>query len=220
MRRFYFIGLACLLPCALGAEDAETPAKPQLSPDKKWEYRILNGDMTALVKAGGEKPTIELSEGEMLKVESGQLVWAPDSRRFAFNFRAGGKYYLFELYELAGKTWKKLPDVTEIATTVSEKVERSDRQQLKKLKAPKNATPNSVMDKWQVLRWIDDDTFLAWVSSESRVLIDKKSDEPEYFGATFVFTGKCDNRAGWKVISCREPSKAEEEEIRKTEEED
>jgi hypothetical protein len=48
-------------------------------------------------------------------------------------------------------------------------------------------------------------------------LIDKKSDEPEYFGATFVFKGKCDNRGGWKVTSSREPSKAEEEELSKTE---
>lgn len=217
MRRFCLVGLVCLLPWALGAQESEAESKPQLSPDKKWEYRILNDDMAALVKVGEEKPTIELSEGEMLKIESGKLVWAPDSRRFAFNFRAGGKYYSFELYELAGTTWKKLPEVEETATTVSEMIERSDRQQLKKLKAPKDATPNSVRDKWQVLRWLDDDTFLASAASESKVLIDKKSDEPEYIGATFVFKGKCDNRGGWKVTSCREPSKAEEEEISKTE---
>ena len=152
-----------------------------------------------------------------MKVESGRLVWAPDSRRFAFNFRAGGKYYSFELYELAGTTWTKLPDVEETATTVSEMIERSDRQELKKLKAPKGATSNSVRDKWQVLRWLDDDNFLASAASESRVLIDKKSEEPEYFGVTLVFKGKCDNRGGWKVTSCRVASKAEEEEISKAE---
>jgi hypothetical protein len=54
MRRFCFIGLACLLPGALGAQESEveTPSKPQLSPDKKWEYRILNDDIAALVKVG------------------------------------------------------------------------------------------------------------------------------------------------------------------------
>ena len=217
MRRIYFVGLACLLACALGAQEPDTELKPQLSPDKKWEYRILNDDMAALVKVGQEKPALELAEGEMLKIESGKLVWAPDSRRFAFNFRAGGKYYSFELYELAGTTWQKLPDVTETAESVSEMIERSDRRELRKLKATKNARPNSVRDKWQVLRWLDDDTFLASAASESKVLIDKKSEEPEYFGVTLVFKGKCDNRGGWKVTSCREPSKAEEEEISKTE---
>jgi hypothetical protein len=217
MRTIYFVGLACLLPCALGAQESEAERKPELSPNKKWEYRILNDDMAALVKVGEEKPTIELAQGEMLKIDSGKLVWAPDSRRFAFNFREGADYYSFELYELAGSTWKKLPDVAETATTVTEAIERSDRQQLRKVKAPKDATVNSVGDTWQVLRWLDDDTFLASVASGSKVLIDKKSEEPEYFGVTLVFKGKCDNRGGWKVSSCREPSKAEEKEISKTE---
>ena len=213
----YFVALVWLLPCALAAQEPQAERKPQLSPDKKWEYRILNDDMAALVKVGEEKPTVELAQGEMLKIESGKLVWAPDSRRFAFNFREGADYYSFELYELAGTTWKKLPDVAATATTVSEMIERSDRQQLRKLKAPKDASPDSVGDTWQVLRWLDDDTFLASAASESKVLIDRKSEEPEYFGVTLVFKGKCDNRGGWKVTSCRAPTKAEMEEISKTE---
>jgi hypothetical protein len=217
MRTIYFVGLACSLPCALGVQEPETESKPQLSPNKKWEYRILNDDMAALVKVGEEKPTIELAQGEMLKIDSGKLVWAPDSRRFAFNFREGADYYSFELYELAGTTWKKLPDVAATATTVTEAIERSDRQQLRKLKAPKDATVTSVGDTWQVLRWLDDDTFLASAASESKVLIDKKSDEPDYFSVTLVFNGKCDNRGGWKATSCRAPTKAEMEEISKTE---
>ena len=217
MRRIYFVALVCLLPCALGAQEPETESKPQLSPDKKWEYRILNDDMAAVVKVGEEKPTIELAQGEMLKIDSGKLVWAPDSRRFAFNFREGSDYYSFELYELAGTTWKKLPDVAQTATTVTKAMERSDRQQLRDLKAPKDASPDSVEEKWQVLRWLDVDTFLAAADSDSKVWINKKSEEPEYFGATFVFKGKCDNRGGWKVTSSRAPSKAEMEEIGKTE---
>jgi hypothetical protein len=188
-----------------GAIQAEEPdTEPRfVSPDKKWEYRIVNGDTVALVRAGEEKPAIELSQGEGLKVESGKLVWAPDSRRFAFNFRAGGKYYSFEVYELAGTTWQKLPDVEGNAEKVSQLIERSEREQLKKIRRAKGATPNSVMDKWRVRRWLDADTFEATASSESRVLIDKKTEDLEYFGASVVFTVKCDNRGGWKVVTSR-----------------
>src|SRR3954447_24903851 len=44
-----------------------------------------------------------------LASKTGQLVWAADSRRFAFNSRKGGKYYGCDLYELAEARWKKLP---------------------------------------------------------------------------------------------------------------
>jgi hypothetical protein len=217
MRRVGWIALVCLAALGLRAQDPPAEKKPALSPDKKWEYRVINGETVALVKAGEDKPAIELSSGEMLKVESGKLVWAPDSRRFAFNFRAGGKYYSFEVYELAGNTWQKLPDAAENAEAVSRLIERSEREQLKKLHPPKGATPNSVMDKWQVRRWLDDDTYEATANSESRVVIDKKTEDLEYFGAAVVFTVKCDNRGGWKVISSRLFTKADQEKFKEDE---
>jgi hypothetical protein len=209
MRRICLVALLCFAACDVCAQNSETEKKPALSPDKKWEYRIINGDTVALVKAGENKPAIELSEGEGLKVESGKLVWAPDSRRFAFNFRAGGKYYSFEVYELAGTTWQKLPDVEENAKAVSQLIARSEREQLKKLRPAKGATPNSVMDVWRVRRWLNDDTFEATATSESRVLIDETTEDLEYFGAAVLFTIKCDNRGGWKLVSSRLFTKAD-----------
>jgi hypothetical protein len=91
-QRIYLLSLLGLMAGAIQAEEPDTEPR-FVSPAKKWEYRIVNGDTVALARAGEEKPAIELSQGEGLKVESGKLVWAPDSRRFAFNLRAGGKYY-------------------------------------------------------------------------------------------------------------------------------
>lgn len=156
MRRFCLFALACLWPCFLRAQDSEAPHQPILSPDKNWEYRVVN-DTAVLVKAGDDKPAVELSEpSESLKTETGKLVWAPDSRRFAFNYRSGGKYYTFDLYELAGTTWKKLPDVTDTDAPVMRLIERSKRQQLKRLGAKKDANPNSVMETWRVRRWLNE----------------------------------------------------------------
>jgi hypothetical protein len=203
MRKIYLLALACLWPCVLGAQDSEAEPKPILSPDKIWEYRVVD-ETAVLVKTGDDKPAVNLSDlGETIKTESGKLIWAPDSRRFAFNYRSGGKYYTFDLYELAGTTWKKLPDVVDTDAPVMRLLERSKRQQLKRLGAKKDTNPNSVMETWRVRRWLNNDIFEAYAGSAARVMISKSSADPEYFGAALLFTGKCDNRGGWRVVTNR-----------------
>lgn len=214
MRRVYLLVLVCLLPCVLRAQDSEAQHKPLLSPDKNWEYRVVDADTAVLVRAGGDKPAVKLSDdGSALKTETGKLVWAPDSRRFAFNYRSGGKYYTFDLYELAGTTWKKLPDVVDTDAPVMRMIERSKRQQLKRLGAKEDATENSVMETW-----LNNDTFQAYAGSSARVMISESSEDPEYFGAAVLFTGKCDNRGGWKIVASRLLSDTEDEKINKEDE--
>jgi hypothetical protein len=222
MRRICLFALVCLLACVLRAQEAEAPRKPSFSPDKNWEYRV-SGDTGTLVKAGDDKPAVNLSgseeEGSPLKTKTGWLVWAPDSRRFAFNYRSGGKYYTFDLYALAGTTWKKLPDVGDNDAPVVEMIKRSKQKQLKRLKAKKDAPQNSVMETWRVLRWLTNDTFQAFAASEARVDLDENSGDHEYFGASVLFTGKCNNRGSWKVATTRLLSAAEVEKIYKEEDE-
>ncbi|MDP9004780.1 MAG: hypothetical protein M3N12_08315 [Verrucomicrobiota bacterium] len=213
MRRVYLLALAGLLPCVVRAQDSEAQHKPVLSPDKQWEYLVADG-AALLVRAGDDKPVINLSDvGEVTKTETGKLVWAPDSKRFALNYRAGGKSYSFDLYELEGATWRKLPDIEDVVAPVNQMIQRSQRQQLKRLGAKKDANPNSVMETWRVLRWLKNDTFQALGNSEKSVIISKTSDDPEYYGAAVLFTGKCDSRGGWKVVYDKLLSDAEVEKI-------
>jgi hypothetical protein len=150
-------------------------------------------------------------EGENLRLESAKLVWAPDSRRFALNYRSGGKFHACDLYELTDANWKKLPSLVDGAKTVDGIVKRSLARQLKRIRS-KNGPMNSVMTVWGVGRWTDNDTFEAHVSDQRRVNVSKSKDEDEdweYFGTAVSFKGKCDNRGGWKVIASHELSDAE-----------
>jgi hypothetical protein len=75
MRGFYLLVLVCLSPCVLRAQDSEAQPKPILSPDKNWEYRVVDADTAVLVKAGDDKPAVTLSgpddDGTPLKTKTG-----------------------------------------------------------------------------------------------------------------------------------------------------
>ena len=205
------------VPMLLHAQEdkSERPRFP--SPDKKWEFRAIN-ETAALVKTGSDAPVLDLSkEIGYLASETGNLVWAPDSRRFAFNSRAGGKSYVCELYELTGTTWKKLPDVFDNAKVVHQTIDRSLRKRLRQLGAKQDASLNMVMSQWRVRRWLDDDTFEAYVGEQRRVMVHENDEDWEYLGCAVLFRGKCDNRGGWKVVASRQLSDAEDEKISKEE---
>ena len=191
----------------------ETPSdQPRFpTPDKKWELRVVN-NTAVLVSAGSTTSAIALSEeGDNLRTETAKLVWAPDSKRFALNYRSGGKYHACDLYELTGANWKKLPSLVDGAKPVDGIIKRALARELKRIRS-KNGPMNSVMTVWGVSRWIENDTFEAHVSDQRRVNVSKAKDEAEdweYFGTAVRFTGKCDNRGGWKVIASHELSDAE-----------
>lgn len=201
-----------MLSAVLRAQEEKSERPRFQSPDKKWEFRVIN-ETAALVRAGSDAPVVDLGEEiGYLAAETGCLVWAPDSRRLAFNSRKGGKYYGCELYELAGGEWKKLPTLEDNAKPVDEIISRALRKSLKQLGA-KEGGLNSVMSQWRVRRWLDDDAFEAYVSDQRRVMVHETDEDWEYLGCAVLFRGKCDNRGGWKVISSRELSDAELERI-------
>src|SRR5919197_6312827 len=128
MRSFFiFVAIVgCAISCGLSnAKESPpgqtpSPSTTSLSPDKNWEYRVKDDDSAVLVRAGSDKPVIKLSDPEnvgSLKAKTGKLIWAPDSRRFAFNYQAGGKYYFCDIYALAGTKWKKLAGLAKKAAT-------------------------------------------------------------------------------------------------------
>ncbi len=164
----------CFLAALVRAEDDE-PAKPIPSPDKKWEYRVVEGEPKIVNVATGEM-ALGFDSGTSF-VETGQPLWAPDSRRLAFNYRAGTRYYTCAVYELVGGKWKALPALEENAEEVSKMIERAERRDRKRLGVTRDAHRRRIMDEWRVRRWIDADTFEATASSTGTVVVEESEDD-------------------------------------------
>ena len=73
------------------------------SPDKKWEYVGENKP-----KIGTNKVALDLSDQPAGNdFRSATVIWAPDSKRFAFNYGQQLKQAT-SLYQLSGDKWKAL----------------------------------------------------------------------------------------------------------------
>src|SRR5205814_7057918 len=158
MRKIGFILTLLIFAASTFAEENDEAHQFQ-SPDKKLEYRTKDGEAEIVKSDTGESVIkVDVVSGTSLALETGRVLWAPDSRRFAFNYRAGGRYYGCSVYELAGNEWKPLPDFEEKAKAVHEMMNRAEQRDRKRLGVGKNANRRRIMDEWAARRWIDRDT--------------------------------------------------------------
>src|SRR5437667_223033 len=93
-------------------------ASDRISPDKKWEYQP-DESQPRITSAGTNEVALDLSDQTGGNgFGSATVVWAPDSKRFAFNY-GQGRSHSTSLYQLRGDEWKALesPDdkVSDIA---------------------------------------------------------------------------------------------------------
>jgi len=124
------------------------------------------------------------------------MVWAPDSKRFAFNLQPGKGYQTAQFYQLDKDTWRKL-DALESNAATTAPLDRSMARQKKKLKLP--LWP--FLTSWQVRKWIDPCTALLYAHRAETFEI---SDETNEVTASFFFTLKFDTVGKWDVIRTRE----------------
>ncbi len=101
------------------------------------------------------------------------MVWAPDSKRLAVNYR-DGRSFVTELYQVKGSKWVALRSPVEATLPIVEKSESKETQE-----------PG--LDSWAVEKWIDSDT--ALMSAELRNSYSR-----------FIFTLKFDAAGNWKII--------------------
>jgi hypothetical protein len=194
---------------SIGSMFSETPAPTaspnpsSLSPDKKWEY--VGGDPPKLVKAGTTQAVLELPGG-VLASET-KVVWAPDSKRFAFNYRAGSRYNTTALYQLRGDKWVALrsPETEE----TSKPLERVKAAQLRKLGLPPKTYRQKFGDITRVREWVGPDSAILYCSSSAAVRSKKDSDEKNYLEAAFLFTLKFDAEGNWKIVKTHQMSEKE-----------
>ncbi len=99
------LAVVCVISCVFSsAQEPSPPAEEQpseISPDKKWEY--LGGEDEAKIVATDTKQVV-------LHVPDqgpGDVVWAPDSKRFAYNW-GQGRTRQTAFYQLRDDQWAAL----------------------------------------------------------------------------------------------------------------
>jgi hypothetical protein len=115
--RYFRTGLiivACATTCLFSnAQESPSPAEEQspISPDKKWGY--IGGDSPKLVKLATDETVIDffeqLNPGIAPAGEDPEVVWAPDSKRFGFNYSPMHAHHMVfqsvAFYQLRGDKW-------------------------------------------------------------------------------------------------------------------
>jgi hypothetical protein len=213
--KWTFAAVFLLVATSASAQDQKKLPARSVSPDGKWEFRAgaagEQGDFV-IAKAGSDETSLVLSEEEYadgLAEALGRapgyanIVWAPDSKRFAFNLQPAKAYQTAQLYQLDGNTWRKLDSLESTAAT-TEPLERSMAMQKKKLKLPSPDSGWPIMNSWQVRKWIDSNTALVYAHQEKTFEVKK-----ETVRASFFLTFKFDPAGHWKIARTREVVPAE-----------
>ena len=138
-----------------------------LSPDKQWEFQ--RDDTSAkIVKPGTTQFVLDLSQDVgAVHLMSASVVWAPDSKRFAFNYSLPASHFTYEtiaLYQLRDGKWIPLNSPVDLDSR------RSQLAQLAKGHLPKSLSRvvGQTADILKVLKWTDANTALLYASEEGR----------------------------------------------------
>ena len=105
-----FVGLVALAIPTL----ADSQNSLSVSPDKQWEYRCDDGLWSSIKKTDTGKMVVDLSnEVSVPYCDNAEVIWAPDSKRFAFNYTPPhaphSRYQTIAFFELRGGKWVMLP---------------------------------------------------------------------------------------------------------------
>jgi hypothetical protein len=229
------LGLFLILNQSIIAQEPSPPAR-SVSPDGRWEFRAgATGEQEDFViaKVGSDETSVVLSEeeyadglAEVLGRTPGyaNIVWAPDSKRFAYNLHPTKAYQTVQFYQLDGNTWRKLDSLESNDATFAP-LDRSMARQKKKLKLQREDSGWPIMTSWQVRKWIDPSTALLYAHAQKNFEI---KNETESVRASFFFTLKFDAVGKWEIVrTCEVPPKGvdgvnaeERKEINRIENED
>ncbi len=173
-----------------------SPNPSSLSPDKKWEYKAPSEEGPKLVKAETDEIAADLSD--VCDISScgdyASVIWAPDSKRFAFNW-GQGRVHQTALYQLRGDEWKALNSPND---DVDEILNKTIKKGL-----PKKTHLRLIWETVKVHQWVDSNTAILYGGLE----VD------EAFGAHFLLTLKFNEAGNWKIIKTQRLSLKEAEKL-------
>jgi hypothetical protein len=182
-------------------------ASERISPDTQWEYQYsADGKNPRIAKAGATETVLDLSEEVPSQwANEAKIVWAPDSKRFALNYRADDSSNTTVLYQLRGEKWMALRSPVTNQTT--EPLERAQSARLRKMQLPKNTRPNLASITREVTQWTDANTATLYAYSVWSV------GDVSDLGEHFLFTLKFDAKGNWKIVKTHQMSDGEIDEL-------
>jgi hypothetical protein len=170
-----------------------------LSPDKQWEYK---GD--EIVKAGTTQVVLDLDQELDLYGPESEILWAPDSKRFGFNYSPlhahHTTYKKVAFYQLRGDKWVALHQPSD-ALQPSQLLQPPLKDHLPKGFKPRHCAPE--WDELKLRTWSDANTAILYAPCYGR---------SRDLTAAFLFTLKFDDAGNWKIIKTHQMSKKELEE--------
>jgi len=178
-----------------------------MSPDKKWEY--VGGDEPKIFKAGTNDVALHLSDQG-----PGDVVWAPDSKRFAFNYGHGRTHQTL-VYQLRDDQWVALDfpgDNDDFEKQPNDIVAGELKKEgLSEKKLEKQGKfLRLIWSTMNVDRWLDSNTAIVHVSlRQVAARRDAPGEMDNGYGADLLYTLKFDPSGTWKIVKTHRMSKKE-----------
>jgi len=197
----------------------EIPEESSISPDQKWEYQGADEGGPRIVKAGTSEMAWDLSDVCDISTcgAGAAVVWAPDSKRFAFNWGQGRELHT-ALYQLREDHWAALKSPSD-DDRISQRADSIIAGQLKS----SGLSKKKLSQKGRYLRliwwtvkvdeWLDSNTAILHASLRQ---VSARRDDPgeieDEFSADLLFTLRFDDAGKWKIVKTHRMSDKEVEE--------
>ena len=167
-----------------------------LSPDKQWECKA--GE---IVKAGATQVVLDLDQELEVYGPETEIVWAPDSKRFGFNYSPLHAHYTtyekVAFYQLRGDKLVALHSPSD-ASEPSQLLQSPLKDHL-----PKGFNPRHYAPEWDELK------LRTWADANTAILYAPCYERSRDLMAAFLFTLKFDDAGNWKIIKTHQMTKKE-----------
>ena len=176
------VALTLALSTARADEKLDAHLADQSSPDGRFVLRAVADEdglasRVIVVEPGAKNRTVADVGGDVMlsALDSIRVVWADDARRFAVNFRAGGRYETTSFYR-----WEKDAFVeTEFPeSAIYERIIKPARKrELKAAGKPADTSLHRVWDRWETVKWLGENT--AAVHGDSIAAYDDNGEDTD-----------------------------------------
>jgi hypothetical protein len=206
MRFSVLVALTLAVGFAARAQDGEIAAHFAKfnSPDKRFAVRATEEDgmvsRIEVIEVANGRSVADLSEDIMLsETQSVEVLWAKDSKKFAVNFRAGGRYETtsFHRWEKDGFFAMGSPEEVLYDTIVLP----ARKRELESAGKPADTYLRRIWDDWRTVKWIDANTVEIHGDSTAAYYVD---DEPIDIAVGINATVKFDAKGKPEILKAVE----------------